>query len=72
MNYYCNGARCNGKRIGRGRYIYYAAGSNQWHWCSACYNDFKDGEIIASAETALRKADLKRRKNDEHPEEASV
>ncbi|CAN0284434.1 unnamed protein product [Ascophyllum nodosum] len=38
MNYYCNGARCNGKRIGRGRYIYYAAGSNQWHWCSVSFD----------------------------------
>lgn len=34
MTYYCNGAQCNGKRIGRGRYFYHAAGSNQWHWCS--------------------------------------
>ena len=34
MTYYCNGAQCNGKRIGRGRYFYHASGSNQWHWCS--------------------------------------
>ncbi|CAM9524872.1 unnamed protein product, partial [Hapterophycus canaliculatus] len=68
MTYYCNGAQCNGKRIGRGRYFYHASGSNQWHWCSGCYNDLKDGEIIALAETAVRKADLKRKKNDEQAE----
>lgn len=33
-----------------------------------CYNDLKDGEIIALAETAVRKADLKRKKNDEQAE----
>lgn len=37
----------------------------------SCYNDLKDGEIIALAETAVRKADLKRKKNDEQAE-ASV
>lgn len=34
----------------------------------SCYNDLKDGEIIALAETAVRKADLKRKKNDEQAE----
>lgn len=33
-----------------------------------CYNELKDGEIIALAETAVRKADLKRKKNDEQAE----
>lgn len=37
MTYYCNGAQCNGKRIGRGRYFYHATGSNQWHWCSVSF-----------------------------------
>lgn len=36
-----------------------------------CYDYLKDGEIIALAETAVRKADLKRKKNDEQAE-ASV
>lgn len=34
----------------------------------SCYNDLKDGEIIALAETAVRKADLKKKKNDEQAE----
>lgn len=37
-------------------------------WMQSCYNDLKDGEIIALAETAVRKADLKRKKNDEQAE----
>lgn len=36
--------------------------------CQSCYNDLKDGEIIALAETALRKSDLKKKKNDEQAE----
>ena len=37
----------------------------------SCYNELKDGEIIALAETALRKSDLKKKKNDDQSE-ASV
>lgn len=34
----------------------------------SCYNDLKEGDIIAIAETAVRKADLKRKRNDEQAE----
>lgn len=34
----------------------------------SCYNELKDGEIIALAEVAVRKSDLKRKKNDEQAE----
>ncbi|CAN0413664.1 unnamed protein product, partial [Discosporangium mesarthrocarpum] len=37
-----------------------------------CYNDLKDGEIIALAETAVCKSDLKKKKNDEQAEEPWV
>ena len=49
----------------------FAFSCDSYFGSQSCYNDLKDGEIIALAETAVRKADLKRKKNDEQAE-ASV
>ncbi|KAG5175261.1 histone acetylation protein-domain-containing protein [Tribonema minus] len=67
-NYYCNGASCGMARIRRNHY-YYTGGANQFHWCTQCYGELRDGAPIRVGDAVLAKRDLVRKKNDELQEE---
>jgi E1A/CREB-binding protein len=69
--YFCNGMNCQSQRIRRNSH-FYVGGSNQYFWCSACYNEL-DGNIpIELADMSIMKADLTKKKNDEVHEESWV
>jgi E1A/CREB-binding protein len=46
-------------------------GRNQYHWCTKCYDEMKDGDIHIGGKT-LRKSELTKKKNNEEPEESWV
>ena len=55
--YYCNGSTCGGQRIRRNA-IFYCTNRNDFHWCSPCFSDLKDGQPIKLAEYTVYKRDL--------------
>jgi E1A/CREB-binding protein len=69
--FYCNGLNCPSKRIRRNAY-YYIGANNQYHWCHQCYQDLRDGQVLDLGDTALRKEQLIKKKNDEVHEESWV
>lgn len=69
--YFCNGMNCQSQRIRRNSH-FYIGGSNQYFWCSTCYNEL-DGDIqIELADMCIMKSDLVKKKNDEVHEESWV
>lgn len=68
-----SGVGCSalGRKLGGNREVRYSHASVSrvpLRRTQNCYNELKDGEIIAVAETAVRKCDLKKKKNDETAE----
>lgn len=69
--FFCNGLNCPSKRIRRNSH-YYSGGSNQYYWCNQCYNELDDSMKIELVDLTIKKADLKKKKNDEVHEESWV
>jgi hypothetical protein len=69
--FYCNGAKCQAKRIRRNSYYYVAVG-NQYHWCHQCYQELKEANPVEMADMTVRKSELGKKKNDEVHEESWV
>ena len=69
--YFCNGLNCASNRIRRNSH-YYVGGNNQYYWCNQCYNELKETEPIELMDMTIKKADLKKKKNDEVHEESWV
>ena len=69
--YYCNG-KCGGQRIRRNSY-FYSAGNNQYHWCTACFGELKEGQLIQLPDCTISKAELaKNKKKHSEVGEASL
>ena len=64
--FFCNNLKCPSKRIRRNTH-FYSGGNNQYNYCNACFNDLESE--IALPDMTLKKADLKKKKNDEVHEE---
>jgi Bromodomain/TAZ zinc finger len=69
--YFCNGMNCQSQRIRRNSH-FYIGGNNQYFWCSSCYNELDDKIPIELVDMTIKKADLKKKKNDEVHEESWV
>lgn len=69
--FFCNGMNCQSKRIRRNSH-FYIGGSSQYFWCNQCYNDLDDKTAIEFIDLSVKKADLKKKKNDEVHEESWV
>lgn len=69
--YFCNGLNCASNRIRRNSH-YYIGGNNQYYWCNQCFNELKETEPIELMDMTIKKADLKKKKNDEVHEESWV
>ncbi len=66
--FFCNNMKCSSKRIHRNRH-FYVGGNNQYNYCSQCYNELDNEVPIELPDMTLKKADLKKKKNDEVHEE---
>jgi len=69
--YFCNGMNCQSQRIRRNSH-FYVGGSNQYFWCSSCYNELDDKIPIELVDMTIMKGDLNKKKNDEVHEESWV
>lgn len=66
--FFCNNLKCPSKRIRRNTH-FYSGGNNQYNYCSQCYNDLDADMKLEMPDMTLKKADLKKKKNDEVHEE---
>ena len=69
--YFCNGMNCQSQRIRRNSH-FYIGGTNQYFWCSPCYNELDEKIPIELVDMTVMKGDLKKKKNDEVHEESWV
>jgi len=69
--YFCNGMNCQSQRIRRNSH-FYIGGSNQYFWCSSCYNELNEKIPIELVDMTIMKSDLTKKKNDEVHEESWV
>jgi E1A/CREB-binding protein len=69
--YFCNGMNCQSQRIRRNSH-FYVGGSNQYFWCSSCFNELNEKVPIELVDMTIMKNDLKKKKNDEVHEESWV
>jgi E1A/CREB-binding protein len=69
--YFCNGMNCQSQRIRRNSH-FYVGGSNQYFWCSSCFNELNEKAPIELVDMTIMKNDLKKKKNDEVHEESWV
>lgn len=69
--YFCNGMNCQSQRIRRNSH-FYIGGSNQYFWCSTCYNELDEKIPIEMVDMTTTKNELKKKKNDEIHEESWV
>lgn len=69
--FFCNGMNCQSKRIRRNSH-FYIGGNNQYFWCNQCYNDLDEKTPIEFIDLTAKKAELKKKKNDEVHEESWV
>ena len=65
--YYCNG-KCGGQRIRRNSY-YYSAGNNAYHWCTLCFQELRENQLIQLPDCTITKAELAKNKK-KHSEES--
>eukprot|EP00979_Chaetoceros_neogracilis_P000059 scaffold17_cov259-Chaetoceros_neogracile.AAC.11 len=64
--FFCSGNNCQSKRIHRNRHFY--VGSNQYNWCTSCYNELDETPIHVQ-DMQIMKNELVKKKNDEINEE---
>ncbi len=69
--FFCNNLKCPSKRIRRNTH-FYTGGNNQYHYCSQCFNDLDEDQVLELPDMTLKKGDLKKKKNDEVHEESWV
>lgn len=69
--YFCNGMNCQSQRIRRNSH-FFIGGSNQYFWCSTCFNELDDKIPIELVDMSIMKSDLMKKKNDEIHEESWV
>lgn len=69
--YYCSGT-C-GQRIRRNA-VFYANNTNSYHWCSPCFNNLKENDVIRLPDCNISKAELgsNKKKHTEESEEGWV
>lgn len=69
--YYCSGT-C-GQRIRRNA-VFYANTTNSYHWCSPCFNNLKENDVIRLPDCTVTKSELtgNKKKHTEESEEGWV